>query len=655
MQWTLGRKLFALSAIGTIGTVLVAAVGTSGLMSARSSMDDLVASTHAQRLQMDADMMHDAVRGDVLSALLGASTNDQSQVAEARDGLTEHADRLLASMKDVQPLLQGEALASADSLAEPIARYLAAANAVIEAAEQGDSTTIATANVEFTEYFDRLETGNELFGDAITALAERTNAETASLFDSLLSVLLIVAALSSIAVFVVGRQVGRRIQRVTLDIAVAVQQLQTRAVDTLNSALRRLAEGDLSQEVTAELPTLSESGSDELASLSATVNAIGTRLQDSMTSHRLAMTTLRGMLGETDRVVRDVRGGNMSSEAQAGRYAGAYGELLQGFNDSQEAFRRPVEEALSVLERVAARDLTPRMRGQYVGDHARLATAVNHAVANVADALHEVDVAAQQIASAAHQVASGSETLANTASEQAASSEEITAAMHEQTGMTQRSAGNADEVAGIAQLVRDRVRAGTDTMRSLDDAMSRMSESAQRTARIVKTIDEIAFQTNLLALNAAVEAARAGDAGRGFAVVAGEVRELSLRAATAAKETAALIEETVASTLESTTLGERVRDQLGTIDAEVERVTSAVGAIATDSRQQRDAIAEVSRSVEHVGQLTQSAAANAEESASAAEELNAQAETMRTLVQRFQLHPERVTSAHSERDRLVLF
>jgi methyl-accepting chemotaxis protein len=655
MQWTLGRKLFALSALGTVGTVLVAAVGTSGLMSARAGMNELVQSTHAQRLQMDADMMHDAVRGDVLNALLGTSTNNSEQVAEARAGLTEHAERLRRSMKDVQPMLEGEALASADSLAEPIERFLAAASAVIDAAEQNDSAAVAATKVEFTAYFDRLETGNELFGDAIATLAEETNAQTASLFRTLLTVLMVVAIVSAIAVFVVGRKVGHRIQTVTLNIASAVEQLQQRAVETLNGALRQLSQGDLSHDVSAELPTLSEEGSDELASLSATVNTIGARLQDSMTSHRLAMTTLRGMLQETDRVVREVRGGNISAAANASAFAGAYGELLQGFNDSQDACRRPVEEALAVLERVAERDLTSRMRGQYIGDHARLAQAVNNAVSNVADALHEVEVAAQQIASAAHEVSSGSENLANTASEQAASAEEITASMHEQTGMTQRSANNAAEVAGITQLVRDRVREGTDTMRELGGAMSRMNESAQRTARIVKTIDEIAFQTNLLALNAAVEAARAGDAGRGFAVVAGEVRELSLRAANAAKETAALIEETVASTHESTTLGERVRDQLGTIDTEVERVTTAVDAIAADTRQQRDAIAEVSRSVEHVSQLTQSAAANAEESASAAEELNAQAETMRTLVQRFQLQPERVTASRTERERLVLF
>jgi methyl-accepting chemotaxis protein len=174
-------------------------------------------------------------------------------------------------------------------------------------------------------------------------------------------------------------------------------------------------------------------------------------------------------------------------------------------------------------------------------------------------------------------------------------------------------------------------------MKRLADAIDRIKSSSDKTAKIVKTIDEIAFQTNLLALNAAVEAARAGDAGKGFAVVAEEVRSLAMRSAEAAKSTADLIEESVKNAEGGVAINQEVMKNLVEINDQVKKVSDVMAEIAASSEQQSRGVDQVNTAVEQVNQVTQQTASNAEESASAAEELASQAEDMRGVVSSFSL------------------
>ena len=165
-------------------------------------------------------------------------------------------------------------------------------------------------------------------------------------------------------------------------------------------------------------------------------------------------------------------------------------------------------------------------------------------------------------------------------------------------------------------------------MGQLTISMQEISKASEETSKIIKTIDEIAFQTNLLALNAAVEAARAGEAGAGFAVVADEVRNLAMRAADAAKNTAALIEGTVKKVTEGTALVKTTNDAFMEVAGSTKKVGELVGEIAAASIEQAQGIEQVNIAVTEMDKVTQQNAATAEESASVSEELNAQAEEM---------------------------
>jgi methyl-accepting chemotaxis protein/methyl-accepting chemotaxis protein-1 (serine sensor receptor) len=241
---------------------------------------------------------------------------------------------------------------------------------------------------------------------------------------------------------------------------------------------------------------------------------------------------------------------------------------------------------------------------------------------------------AEQVVSAAGQVATSSQSLSQGATEQAASLEETSASMEEMASMTRKNAENAQQAAVLVTDVADRVHASNAALGEMVHSMGAIKESSDKVAKIIKTIDEIAFQTNILALNAAVEAARAGEAGMGFAVVADEVRNLAQRSAQAAKDTADLIEESIVRSQEGTVKVEQVAASIEAITGSVTQVKGIVQEVREASQQQTQGIDQVTQAIAQMEKVTQTTAATAEESAAASEELNSQAEIAMSLVRK---------------------
>jgi methyl-accepting chemotaxis protein len=239
---------------------------------------------------------------------------------------------------------------------------------------------------------------------------------------------------------------------------------------------------------------------------------------------------------------------------------------------------------------------------------------------------------ADRVAGASRQVSAASQTLAEGASEQAAAIEETSSSMEEMSSMTRQNADNARQANTLMSETSRVVDEANQAMGELNRSMKDISKASEETAKIIKTIDEIAFQTNLLALNAAVEAARAGEAGAGFAVVADEVRNLAMRAAEAAKNTAVLIEESVKKIKNGTGIVDRTNQAFGKVNTEAKKIEHLVGEIAAASQEQAQGIEQTNKAISEMNKIVQSNAASAEESASASEEMYAQADSMKKSV-----------------------
>ncbi|HEX4350523.1 MAG TPA: methyl-accepting chemotaxis protein [Verrucomicrobiae bacterium] len=243
-----------------------------------------------------------------------------------------------------------------------------------------------------------------------------------------------------------------------------------------------------------------------------------------------------------------------------------------------------------------------------------------------------LDDSSNQVAIAAAQVSASSQILAEGSGKQAASLEETGASLEQMAAMTQRNAENARKANEIAKQARESADKGAGDMHTMSSAMNAIKVAGDDIAKIIKTIDEIAFQTNILALNAAVEAARAGEAGMGFAVVADEVRNLAQRSAQAARETASKIEGAIIKTGQGVEISSKVAETLNDIVMKVRQVDELVSEVAGASKEQTDNILQINAAVGQMDNVTQNNAATAEESAAAAQELNAQAEIMKRSV-----------------------
>jgi len=237
-----------------------------------------------------------------------------------------------------------------------------------------------------------------------------------------------------------------------------------------------------------------------------------------------------------------------------------------------------------------------------------------------------------QVLSSSSQVAQSSTMMAEGAINQASSLEEISASLHELSSLTDKNAGRTEQITEEVNAADEKTRNGQQAVVRMGEAIDQIKQSADQTASIIKTIDEIAFQTNLLALNAAVEAARAGESGKGFAVVAEEVRNLAQRSAEAAKTTTVLLAESFTNADKGVEVSGEVSSLLSDVEEKVSQITGLMAEVSESSTNQAMKIREISDSVSMVDQVTQGNAASAEESAASSEEMSAQANHLRGLV-----------------------
>ncbi|MDS9991287.1 methyl-accepting chemotaxis protein [Xanthomonas sp. A2111] len=364
-----------------------------------------------------------------------------------------------------------------------------------------------------------------------------------------------------------------------------------------------------------------------------------------------AKASLLAINTEIKRLAAAAAAGDFSTRGDAARFQHDFRRMVQDLNAMMEVSDVNLGKLSTLLQAIAAGDLTARMEGDFHGVFATMRDDANATTDQLTGIVGRIQTAAVSINAAASEIATGNDDLSRRTEQQAASLEETAASMEELTSTVKQNAEHARQANQLASGAAAVASQGGDVVGQVVTTMNGIEASSKKIADIIGVIDGIAFQTNILALNAAVEAARAGEQGRGFAVVASEVRTLAQRSANAAKEIKDLIDDSVERVAEGSALVDQAGKTMTEIVTSVRRVTDIMGEIAAASQEQSAGIEQVNQTVTQMDEATQQNAALVEEATAAARSMEDQAVQLSQAVALFRLDASATVSPAHTHDR----
>ena len=337
--------------------------------------------------------------------------------------------------------------------------------------------------------------------------------------------------------------------------------------------------------------------------------------------------------------VKKLAEGSLDEEIQV-RSKNEIGALAKGLRQlvtQLKEYRLYIQEITDSLNELQDGNLDIRLKKEYTGEFTKIKVALLDLSDKLTGLIGSIRISSDQVSSSAENVSAGAQNLTRGSMEQASSIEELSATINDISDRIRKNAENAAKANEAAANSQEEIIKSDGQMQDMKASMNRINEKSAEISKIIKTIDDIAFQTNILALNAAIEAARAGEAGKGFAVVADEVRNLAQKSAEAAKDTTALIDDTVKAVEQGSRLADNTANSLHEVVSGQKELSLLISEIAAASDEQANAVSQVTTGIDQISSVVQTNSATAEESSASSSELNDQARNLREQISRFRL------------------
>lgn len=400
-----------------------------------------------------------------------------------------------------------------------------------------------------------------------------------------------------------------------------------REIDTLKNTIRGIA---------SEIGTIAQAGTDGNLAVRANADKYKGEWTTIIKGLNNVMESIVAPVHEIQSVMSQVSVGNFNT-MMVNNYKGDFNQIKTSINSTVKSISSYIDEINEKLAAVSNGDLTINITREYAGQFSTIKNSINSIIDTLGRTLTEINSSSEQVLAGAKQISDSSMMLAQGASEQASAIQELSASIETINNQTQNNAKNAESANNLSNTSVQNATNGNEEMKKMLTSMEGIREASMAISKIIKVIEDISFQTNLLALNAAVEAARAGEHGKGFAVVAEEVRSLANRSQEAAKETTALIEDSITKVNDGAQIADKTANYLNVIVNNANEVSQIITQITKASNEQAEGISQVSIGLSQISEVVQNNSSTSEESASASQELNSQAEVLKQMVSFFKV------------------
>jgi methyl-accepting chemotaxis protein len=468
MAMTIKTRLLGMGALGLTAMLVTGAVGLVELRAVQTALGEANLGAGAIRNQLEADMMHDALRADVLAALHWAAKGavDGAEMETIRTDLAEHGKVLRDNMaENAQLPLSPDTLEAVRGAQTSLEAYLAEAEKLVTAAGQDPGAAEAGFPV-FMASFKQLETGMEAVSDVLEHEVEANKASGDRAAGQALWIMALASALALVVFSLFGMMTGRAI-------------LPPLQAARLSAA--RVAEGDLSTPFAVERD-------DEIGELMASLETM--------------RAGLRRMIVEIEQSAAAIAG----SSVQIAGSMREVGESSHSQSDAAASVAAAVEEQNSSFDRVAERarnsEGVVKAAGQSSAEGETVMKQASHEMNRIVEAvsrssgiiqqLGEQSTRISEIVNVIRDIADQTNLLAlNAAIEAARAGEQgrgFAVVADEVRKLAERTANATGEITAMI----DSVRTGSDSaVNAMQEGSERVNQGVAMTERAAVSMDGI--------------------------------------------------------------------------------------------------------------------------------------------------------------------